>query len=52
MVFFQTYWKVLKVDIMSVFHEFPARGLFEKSFNATFILLIPKKPSAIDIKNF
>jgi radical SAM superfamily enzyme YgiQ (UPF0313 family) len=38
MTFFQTYWDLLKVDIMSVF-RFHARGLFTRSFNATFITL-------------
>jgi hypothetical protein len=37
---------------MNVFHDFHARGMFEKSFNATFITLIPKKPGAVDIKDF
>jgi hypothetical protein len=35
---------------MNVFHDVHSRGTFEKSFNATFISLIPKKPGAIDIK--
>jgi len=34
-----------------VFHEFHARGMFEKSFNAT-ISLILKKPKAVDMKDF
>jgi hypothetical protein len=51
MAFFQTCWDVLKVDIMSVFHVFHAKGLFEKSFTATLITLIPKNPRAI-IKDF
>lgn len=37
---------------MNVFHEFHARGKFEKSINATFIALIPKKARAEDIKDF
>jgi hypothetical protein len=37
---------------MNVFHEFHARGKFEKSLNATFIALIPKKARAEDIKDF
>ena len=37
---------------MVVFHHFYARGQFEKSLNATFITLIPKKSVAIDVKDF
>lgn len=36
---------------MNVFHDFHTRGLFEKSFDATFVTLIPKKPEAVDIKD-
>jgi hypothetical protein len=41
MGFFQACWEVLKAYIVNVFHEFHARGTFEKSFNATFMSLIP-----------
>ena len=37
---------------MKVFHEFHARGKFERSVNATFIALVSKKPRAIAIKDF
>jgi hypothetical protein len=37
---------------MKVFYEFHARGLFEKSLNASFISLIPKNPGANSIKDF
>jgi len=43
---------MLKADIMNVLHEFHARGTFVKSFNATFISFIPKKPGAVDDKEF
>jgi hypothetical protein len=43
LAFFQKCWEVLKEDIMVVFKEFHGRGHFEKSINATFISLIPKK---------
>jgi hypothetical protein len=52
MAFFQKCWEVLKVDIMAVFKEFHRRGKFEKSFNATFVSLIPKKARAVEIKDF
>jgi hypothetical protein len=35
---------------MAVFKEFHSRGKFEKSFNATFVSLIPKKAGAVEIK--
>jgi hypothetical protein len=41
-----------KADIMGVFHDFHASNKFEKSFNATFIALIPKRSGAIDLKDF
>jgi hypothetical protein len=37
---------------MNIFHKFHARGKFEKSLNAAFIALIPKKARAVDIKGF
>ena len=52
MGFFHACWEMLKADIMYVLHDFHARGVFEKNLNGTFISLIPKKPWAIDIKEF
>ena len=37
---------------MTVFHYFHVSGQFEKSLNATFIALIPKKAAAMEIKDF
>lgn len=37
---------------MNAFLEFHAKGKFERSLNAIFIPLIPKKARAADIKNF
>ena len=37
---------------MAVFHHFHVTGEFEKSLNATFIALIPKKDAAVEIKDF
>ena len=37
---------------MAVFHHFFAKSQFEKSLNATFITLIPKKHAASEIKDF
>ena len=52
MAFFQACWGILKSDIMAVFHHFHVTGEFEKSLNATFIALIPKKAAAVEIKDF
>ena len=52
MAFFQACWGILKPDLMTVFHHFFAKGQFEKSLNATFITLIPKKNEAIEVKDF
>jgi hypothetical protein len=35
-----------------VFSEFHSRRQFEKSFNATFVSLIPKKPEVVAVKDF
>lgn len=37
---------------MNVFHELRAHVKFERSLNASFIALIPKKARAVDIKYF
>ena len=52
MAFFQHCWQVLQDDIMDFFEEVYEQGQFEKSLNATFIALIPKKPNAMNIKDF
>lgn len=50
--FFQHCWGILKAAVMQLFHFFHPHGSFEKSINATFISLIPKKPRAVEIKDF
>ena len=52
MAFFQACWGILKPDLMAVFHHFFAKGQFEKSLNATFITLIPKKNAASEVRVF
>lgn len=52
LAFFQACWTTLKADLMQVFHQFHDHGTFEKSINATFIALIPKKPGAMEMKDF
>ena len=48
MAFFQTCWSILKTDVMVVFQNFHVQGEFEKSLNAIFIALIPKKLDVVD----
>ena len=52
MAFFQSCWSMVKTDIMNVFHNFHAQAMFKKSFNATFLTLIPKKNDVVDVKDF
>ena len=52
MAFFQSCWSMVKIDIMNVFHSFHAHAVFEKSLNATFLALIPKKADTMDVKDF
>ena len=52
MAFFQACWGILKSNIMAVFHHFHVTNQFEKSLNATFIALIPKKAATVEVKDF
>ncbi|XP_041004079.1 uncharacterized protein LOC121249433 [Juglans microcarpa x Juglans regia] len=52
MGFFQACWDVVKCDIMQVFAEFHSFHKFEKSLNAKFITLIPKKHGAKVVEDF
>uniref|UniRef100_A0A2N9F873 Reverse transcriptase zinc-binding domain-containing protein n=1 Tax=Fagus sylvatica TaxID=28930 RepID=A0A2N9F873_FAGSY len=50
MTFFHTCWPIIKDDMLVVFLEFHEYGSFERSLNATFLTLIPKKTNAVEIK--
>ncbi|WMV23105.1 hypothetical protein MTR67_016490 [Solanum verrucosum] len=52
MGFFIKCWDVVKQDIMDTFQNFYEHEVFEKSFNATFIALIPKKKGAKELRDF
>ena len=52
MSFFLACWQVIKSDLMAVFNEFYATGSFERSLNATFLTLIPKKENAAEVRDF
>ena len=52
MAFFHYCWRVVERDVLAVFEEFYKHCKFEKSLNATFIGLIPKKNDASNIRDF
>jgi hypothetical protein len=52
MAFFQSCWGVVKSDILKVLNYFHELGSFEKSLNATFLALIPKKSEAVEVRDF
>lgn len=45
-------WEEVKGDIMKTFQHFYDQGRFERSFNASFIALIPKKKGAKELRDF
>jgi hypothetical protein len=52
MSFFHACWPILRDDLLTVFAEFHEYGSFQKSLNATFLTLIPKKANAVEIRDF
>ena len=52
MAFWQFVWDFVKDDVMSFFREFYEHGKFVKSLSATFLVLIPKKARAEDLRDF
>ena len=52
MTFYHHCWRVVEKDVLAVFDEFFQHYKFEKSLNATFIALIPKKNDAFNIRDF
>lgn len=52
MCFFRACWETLREDLMQIIHNFHQNEFLEKSFNATFIALIPKKFKAQELKDF
>ena len=52
MAFFKVCWDFLKLEIMEVLANFHSQVVFEKSLNATFIALIPKKVDAVNVRDF
>ena len=52
MAFFHHCWRVMERNVLAVFEEFYQHSKFEKSLNAIFIALIPKKNDASNIRDF
>ncbi|RVX03364.1 putative ribonuclease H protein [Vitis vinifera] len=52
MAFWQFSWEFVKEEVMNFFRQFHETGSFVRSLNATFLVLIPKKGGAEDLKDF
>ena len=52
MAFFKAYSDFLKLEIMEVLANFHSQAIFEKSLNATFLVLIPKKVDVVNVRDF
>lgn len=52
MAFFVSCWDVMSRDVIAAVQNFHDHGIVEKSFNAFFIALIPKKLWAKELKDF
>ena len=50
--FWQSCWDIVSDDVMRMFRDFHETGKFVRSLNATFIVMIPKKGGAEDLKDF
>lgn len=48
--FYLSFWEILKENIIKAIQEFHARQITEKSFNATFVALIPRKSVLLNLK--
>ena len=52
MAFFKACWDFLKLEIMEVLANFHLQATFEKSLDATFIAIIPKKVDVVNVRDF
>ena len=52
MAFWQFSWDFTKAEILAFFDEFFRLGTFQRSLNSTFLVLIPKKGGAEELKDF
>ena len=51
MAFFHKCWSVVETDVMDFFVYFHQYSMFERSMNASFLTLIPKKCNVVNIKD-
>ncbi|RVW19678.1 Structural maintenance of chromosomes protein 3, partial [Vitis vinifera] len=49
---YQECWDVIKEDLMRVFFEFHTKGVINRSTNATFIAMVPKKSQTFKISDY
>ena len=52
MVFWLFCREVVKVEVLGFFRDFHEGGRFVKSLNVSFLVLVPKKGGAEDLKDF
>jgi hypothetical protein len=52
LAFFHHCWDVVKKEVLDSLQEFYVHETFERSLNSTFLVLIPKKVGASDVKEF
>lgn len=52
MGFFHKCWEIVREDLMKTIKNFHNNEYFEKSFNASYIALIPKKNGAKELRDF
>ncbi|OIT39647.1 putative acyl-activating enzyme 19 [Nicotiana attenuata] len=52
MGFFHSCWDIVKEDVMQTLRNIHKHEFFEKSFNASYIALIPKKIGARELRDF
>ena len=52
LAFFHHCWDVVKKEVLDSIQEFYVHEAFERSLNSTFVVLIPKKVGASDVKEY
>ena len=52
MAFYKHCWDIVKIEVLNSLQEFHEHESIKKSLNATFVVLIPKKSGASDVKDF
>ena len=52
MAFWHVCWDIIKNKVFSFFKEFYEQGLFQRSLNTTFLVLITNKGEVEDFKDF